>query len=45
MISNSKRTSRCGTFEHQEVKGLTTLANEEVVINKDYIVDESSRES
>ena len=44
IISNMKKLNRCGTFENQEIKGLEALANVEAVINKDYIVDERSRE-
>ena len=33
------------TFEHQEIKGFAALENVEVVINEDYIADESSRAS
>ena len=42
IISNIKKKSICGTFEHQEVQGLTTLANVEAV-NVDYIIDKISR--
>ena len=43
IVSKRKKTSRCGTFENQEVKGLAALANAEDVINEKYIADVRSR--
>ena len=38
-------TNRCGTFKHQEIKGLVALANAKVVIDEDCIADESIKAS
>lgn len=31
IIASTKQTSKCGPFEHQEIEGIATLANLQVV--------------
>ena len=45
IIANRKKINRCGTFEHQEIKGLVALENAKGVINKDCIADENRKAS